>query len=71
MTPSKRITVKRGRLKRIFVVPAEQCAELRIGSPVRLNGEPDGERLTEAEYTVTKIEDTEILAHLPLPRRVK
>jgi hypothetical protein len=63
----KQVTVQvkgHPRKRRRFVVRIEDLAGVAVGDSVRLPN-PDN----ESEYVVTKIEDTEILARLPLPRR--
>jgi uncharacterized Zn finger protein len=55
MEPAKRITVSRHAERRIFVIPAAQAEELKVGDLVILAGEG------EPPYRVRKIEDTEML----------
>jgi len=55
MSESKRVTLKRGREKRVFVI---EPGRLRVGSEVRIKGNDP------APWTVSKIEDTEIIARI-------
>jgi hypothetical protein len=65
MNSVKRVTVKCGRLRRIFVVPEADADQLKIGDTVQLPG------LDRTDFTVAKIEPTTILARFPLPRRIR
>ena len=54
------------RKRRRFVVEIQNLAGVAVGDSVRLPN-PDH----ETEYVVVKIEDTEVLARFPSPRRTK